>query len=279
VQSCPAPITGRLLGLRANSLLRPPDWRYRLALALLESGREPSPDADQDLLALYRLVQWLRQPGAPAPPESEALEPYLVAMQIHHAADDLTRAILEAGILARRTPAVAAEAVGLPTAVGEAYAAAFFDVADRLHLSGYITANMHCLCLPPEPTLAAVLRVYAAAGGPLVLDDLLHTFGLGQFALTPHQPSDDPALDALHWRTGIAIRLLPNNLATSRFILKLHARLLRLEGFRHDPVRHRQTELKLLHSVLKSARRLFGAAVRKNPFLTMLLALDKEKPT
>src|SRR5947208_2251087 len=76
------PPTGELGLLCEDHPLRPPDWRYRLAMALLDARRQPPPD-DPDLAATHRLVNWLRRLDAADRRVPADLVPYHRALKLY----------------------------------------------------------------------------------------------------------------------------------------------------------------------------------------------------
>jgi hypothetical protein len=253
--------------LQADSPLRPPDWRYRMALALVHYGRQPDVE-DQDLAAIYEVLQRLRQPGATGEPWPAALAPYHAALQIHLESVDYEQVILEAGLLARRSPETAALAIGQPPEVGQAYAAVFYDVQDRLRLCTFMMDLLHLL--EPVPALAYVLRACAFQRGQQFLDALLPMFGLGRYVLTPAPIEDTPEYDDLAVRGVVAVMLLPNTPSLLRFLSELAQRYDQVSALEHDPERYVAAQRELFKAQLAGARRQFGVAARDHPFLATL---------
>jgi hypothetical protein len=175
-------------------------------------------------------------------------------------------------MLARRPPEIAGQQIGLSAQAARAYAAVFVDVADRLDDVGFMAQTLCGAFGRPEPRLGYVLRSCALAGGPIVLDDLLHAFGLSHLALRPPYQGDDAALHDLGRRATIALHLVPPKNAAAQFMIKLGLRYERLDRLTNDPHRHEVELRKLLRAQVSGARRLFGVAVRDNPFLAMLFA-------
>jgi hypothetical protein len=260
-----------LLRLRADCPTRPPDWRYRLAIVLLDAGRQPG-RGDRHLTAIYDLLWHLRERPADCRQLPTWLLPYRCALDVYLGPDEPDRAVLEAGLLAGRRPEVAGVPIGLSPGAAQAYARVFYDIAGRLHQVGFVAQVVCGKYREREPRLGYILRVHAWYGGPRAVDDLLHTFGFEHLALTPPYQGDDAELVDLERRAAIAVDLLPKKRATTRFMVVLQSRYERLEVFRYPRRRYEEAVRNLLKAQLRGARRLFGAAVRDNSFLAMLLA-------
>jgi hypothetical protein len=241
-------------------------------MVLLDTGRHP-PRGDRDLAGIYHVLRHLREQRADMPLPAW-LAPYRCALDVYAGPDEPDRAVLEAGMLARRPPEIAGQPIGLSAEAAQAYAAAYYDVADRLCHVGFVAHILGGAFRHREPRLGYVLRAYACRGGSIVLDDLLHAFGLGGLALTPPYQGEDAELHNLGWRVAVAMHLLPPKQATARFLFDVDLRYRRLDQFRHDPHRYEFGRKKLLQAQLRGARRLFGAAARDNPFLRQLFSLS-----
>jgi hypothetical protein len=259
-----------LANLQATSPQRPPDWRYRFALALLDGGRRPK-RGDRHLSRVHGWLVRLRQQGTDAP-VPDRLAPYRDALAIYAGPDEPNRAVLEAHLLARRSPLEAAAAVGLPGEVGEVYASAFYDAASRLHRKDFIAGHVYRLHRPRQPTLGATVRAFAVAGGPLLLDDLLHTFGLGHLAAGPRHQHADPVLHELSLRASVAAWLLPAGPRSARVLEQIEQRLCRLDALPPNTKAHGRALVQLLCAQVRGLKQAFGAAVRDHPFVLAVLA-------
>jgi hypothetical protein len=265
----------RLYDLQSENPLRPPDWRYQAALQLVDRG-ELSDGDDALRTPILRVLHQLRPSGFDEHPSEAQLELYDRALQIYLGPAEPQKAVLEAHLLAGRLAAEAGLALRLSPGVAEAYEYGFFDVRDRLGRQ-YIDSHVLGVVRPPEPRLGYVVRAFAHAGGPLVLDDLLHGVGIGEFALTPACAFLDPLLVDLTRRATIALLLLPGARNGLQIFLEIRVREQKLEAklARLSAERGRKARIRYQRWILGRARRAFGRGVSRNPFLTTLFTYIK----
>jgi len=265
----PKPTGGCLL--RGAGPLRPPDWRYGIALALLDSGWRPGPEHDdRDVRRLRRLLQRLRAGQTARLPR--VLSPYAAAFELYTEPDEHRRAVLEAHVLARQPSADVAQALGVPLAVVECYERSFFDVADRLHADAFVRHHVLRLYPDPEPSLGNVLRSFAYAGGPRVLDDLL-CFLLPEYASRRSTPEHDSVLPRALWlRAAVASWLIPANKKTAAALIKLDLRRQHIDP-RHEKWRRDKKAMRNhLNDVIALLGKAYGrTAISTNPFLCSIL--------
>jgi hypothetical protein len=157
---------------------RPVDWRWRRAADLLDQG-EPLPVADDRAVreAAAFLKAW-RSCQDEVDRQRMALDmPALYgAHRLSRAADAFAKWEVEARLLTKESYALIAEKCGLTAEVVTAYHHTFFDVRDRRHAEGYV---LHQVIGPKahagltEADVEVILKLYAYAGGPLVVDALV----------------------------------------------------------------------------------------------------------
>jgi hypothetical protein len=160
---------------------RPVDWRRRWATNLLD-GDEPLSPADDH--AVQEAAAFLRAwRGCQDEPDRLRLALDMPALygahQLYLAADAFVKSEVEARMLTEESYAQIAEKCGRDPQVIEAYHETFFDVRDRLHAEGYV---LHQVIGPKahagltEADVDVILKLYAYAGGPLVLDALVRYY-------------------------------------------------------------------------------------------------------
>jgi hypothetical protein len=235
----------------------------------------PDDEEDENVIRIRDLLRLLGSGDADGKALPDALIPYRRAFELDEGPDEPVRAVLEAHVLARRPLVDVARAMGVSTAIVQAYEATFFNVVDRLDSVGYIGTYVLQTKRPSKPTLGFLLRSSAYASGPVVLDDLLWYFGLGQFAPSPVSRPPDPVAHDLWRRAAIASMLLPVEPRSVRALAELELRYQRLEQLIADPERYREALLRTRRGQIQRLRRAFGAAaIRKCEFLATMLPLD-----
>src|SRR5262245_44912699 len=172
-----------------HSPFRPPDWRWRRAEHLVAAGRYYCRRRDDE--ATGRAVHYLR-----ALTRGRGVLPAKVAKLYAdiHAAHRLferggqARVVVEARILARQTPGEVAWLTALPVEVVRAYEALFFDCRPFLGARDWVFLHAirgHEYADASVPDPGAVLKAFAFAGGPLVLEAVMPHLLLGQDSLGP----------------------------------------------------------------------------------------------
>jgi hypothetical protein len=118
---------------------RPVDWRWERA-AWLVARRRPRRPEDRWVQVAMKFIRRLAATKSEAAYErlAAAMPGVFWAHYWREGHDRVVRAMLDAYILARATPAQAAVRCGLSPETGVAYACLFFDVADRLDQRGFI---------------------------------------------------------------------------------------------------------------------------------------------
>jgi hypothetical protein len=168
--------------LSPSSALRPPDWRWRLAVRLAQ-GRHPTPRrwCDPWVRLARRFARTLlcrpEVDGRRGLPRGlEALEE---AHRLYLKADSFCRWVVEARLLAGEGFDQVAEKCGLRASAVEAYHALFFDVRGSLRSIDYIST----VVIGPKRHVGltavdadVILKLFAYGGGPLVLDAAVRFF-------------------------------------------------------------------------------------------------------
>ena len=157
--------------------LRPPNWRARTAVALVQAGR-PIVGARHDSETV-RLVEYLRLTKSGAanlagrrfPERLADIQGAVELREPHH----ITLAgVVEARVLARQTPREIAPLSGLPTPVVARFQELFFDVRDRLPNADYIIEKVILTSQSKTSDGAEIaLKLAAYLGGPRVIGELL----------------------------------------------------------------------------------------------------------
>jgi hypothetical protein len=158
---------------------RPVDWRWRRAGDIMENDRPLSLPLDDDWVALaVRLVASLRgrqEEGAGR--RLARSEPALLAAHALYAGPpSFMRAEVEARLLTEEPFALVAEKCGTTAAVVEAYESLFFCVRDRPHAGDYVLGQAvgpKAYAGLREDDVGVILKTYAHAGGPHLLDALV----------------------------------------------------------------------------------------------------------
>jgi hypothetical protein len=163
----------------AADLLRPPDWRWRRALYLVENGRRVSPRRDDAWArAAVRFCRALRRCRGEAARQALArrLPALFQAHALYAGPPSLARWHLEARLLTREPfGEVAAKCETSPEVV-EAFEAVFFCVRDRIDVEGYIlheAIGRKQYAGLSEADVGVLLKRHAFGGGPAALDAVL----------------------------------------------------------------------------------------------------------
>jgi hypothetical protein len=170
------------------SPFRATDWRWRLAAYLLARGRRGRRRWRSDPW-LARALRSQRAARAGARRRARDAE-VQAALAFRCGGDPRLRLEVEARLLAGQSYGEVAGRCGLDPAVVEAYEKLFYDVVDQRQATDYVMA----FAVDPDGTLrsgapdaAALVRLFALFGGPLVLDVLLHVLGI-----RPAPPGEEP---------------------------------------------------------------------------------------
>ncbi len=212
----PDPARADVLDLRVASPFRLPDYRWQIALRLVNGEFVPEGWADEWVRLGERLLR--HPPGAELPPDLAAASE---ARAFLDSASDWARAELEARLLASEPHGDIAAKVGLSAAAVGAYAALFYAVADRLGVPGYVTHTAIGLHDPEHAgDLGRHLRLYGYNAGPFIVD-----------LMTGPEPGPDAPEEerALREKARLALRLsaTPVTQANGMQWVRLHQ--LRLE--------------------------------------------------
>jgi hypothetical protein len=140
---------------------------------------------------------------------------------IHREAGD-ARLAVEARLLARQQPQEIAALVGLSTAVVETYEALFFAVSDSMAATDWIVTRAVGWApgWPGRPDPTAVLKWFAFAGGPRVLEAVWPYLVRPSLAAAGLPPLRD-GLD-LRARRAAALALLPEGHAEDAGFVRHH---------------------------------------------------------
>jgi hypothetical protein len=160
---------------------RPVDWRWWLAADLLDRS-EPLSEADDNAVreATSFLRAW-RSCQDDVDRQRLALDmPALYgAHQLYRAADAFAKWEVEARLLTEESYAQIAEKCGSDPQVIAAYHETFFCVRDRPQAEGYVLHQVIGLKAHAgltEADVDVILKLYAYAGGPLVVDALVRYY-------------------------------------------------------------------------------------------------------
>jgi len=200
-----------------QSPLRPPGWRWLRAGYLVDNGRRLSRCRDDnkvwDAVAFYRALRSCQDERGRAR-LARKMPAFFEAWQVYQQAS-LVRWEVEARLLANEETEAIARKCGLSANAVEVFHDTFFSVRPHLRARDWI---MNCVIGPKvhrglkETDQDELLKLYAFAGGPLVVDSLMDYF---------RHPVPNPAVpDAdglaqlqLHQsiRRSIRMRTLPAN--------------------------------------------------------------------
>jgi hypothetical protein len=188
---------------------RPVDWRWRWAADLLDQG-EPFSVADDHAVreAAAFLQAWH---GCEDDADRQRLALNIPALygahQLYLAAGAFAKCEVEARLLTEESYALIAEKCGLTAEVVTAFHNTFFDVRDRLHAEGYV---LHQVIGPKahagltEADVDVILKMYAYAGGPLVVDALVSYYR--EPPTVPERPELLPSAELQELRTKLLLK-------------------------------------------------------------------------
>lgn len=210
-------------------------WRWERARWLVSKRRRFSHSHDDE--TTERAVRYLRERarGRSANLGSVVRKHFQdihLACQLHENGG-ASQLLVEARILARQTSAEIGLLTSVPPEVVSAYEALFFQVRDRLDARDWITVRVIGLGMSQQPDPAAVFKLFAYLGGPMVLESAAPFLVEGKdlFDPPPHLGTPEGRQDQVV-RLAIATMLLPDDAATNK---KLH-RLMLIESERRRPV-------------------------------------------
>jgi hypothetical protein len=154
-----------------QNALRPPDWRWQQALAIVDGDADTStiPTPDSSVLAAVEFL-------VNGPQGSEAAEPTHNIYRAHAIweADGWDRCLLDSRLLSGSSAEDAARLFQLTEDVVMAYQDLFLDVADRLRYRSFVVHAAICAPRDGVPTkLESAVKSFAYFGGPLVLDAVI----------------------------------------------------------------------------------------------------------
>jgi hypothetical protein len=203
------------------------DWRFRLAEAIL-SGQLPPSRRPLDAW-VKQAIQFQRDhaagKGEASIGRSGRLDPVILeAFEIRFSAEPRLRSVLEARVLAGQPAPAIAEHCGLTADVVEAFERLFFDIRNRLAAGDFIRATVNGV-EPSDgiPDVDALMKTYAFAMGPLVLDALLAVLdaeeSLGRGAMCV-ATGDEKLI-----RMAIVARSIAVTAKTAPGLIRLQARL------------------------------------------------------
>jgi hypothetical protein len=201
---------------------RPVDWQWRRVVYLVENGRPASPRRDDGWTrAAARFYRALRQCRDEAARQGLArrLPGFFQAHALYAGPPSLVKWELEARLLTPESFGQVAEKCAIKLEAVEAYESLYFCVRDRLHIEGYI---LHEAIGPrqyaglTEADVDVILKMYAYASGPIVLDRLVDYFKNPppEVPVQPEQlsPAELRSLrDRLLIRASIVLDALPIN--------------------------------------------------------------------
>jgi hypothetical protein len=155
---------------------RPVDWRYRVARSRIDRGQFLAPgDADPALRQIWRYLRASKMSSTEASQRrlTERMPSWDLAFRVHEARDNSLRDRLAAYILTGQPATTISEKPPIAHAAITAYAAAFFDVADRLGELGFVLEQVifsdRKEIIPGGGTL---LKLVGYLEGPVALDGL-----------------------------------------------------------------------------------------------------------
>jgi hypothetical protein len=220
-----------------NNPLRPIAWRWERAQWLLSHHRNFSRRRDDE--PTRHALAFLRDLARRSPTRSALLEkrfPIIYgAHQLH--ADEAKKLIIEARLLARQSSAEIARLADIPAEVVEAYEAIFFNCLDRINAKDWIV--IHAIRRRTfgrvETAAAALLKLFAYNGGPLVLDAVL-PYLTGK--KDPFEPVIDLSVPAGRHEQALRLlimaHLLPEDPSTALKLQKILLIVREKERYRRD---------------------------------------------
>ncbi len=156
-----------------------PDWRWQRATSLADGPLGPQSDeADPAIRTASQFWRfWMTARSQEQLGLLARRMPLLFAAYHIHRENGVIRHALEARILARQTPEIIAQHLGIAAPVVRGYERIFFDVRDRLANRAYVLHRVIGPRLHAERPWKYDLtwKFWAYVGGPLVLDLLMRT--------------------------------------------------------------------------------------------------------
>jgi hypothetical protein len=200
------------------SPFRAPGWRWGYAAFLIEHRlRAPRRHPDAWLLRALRY----RRAAARLKGSSRLarIDPEVhAAVVLGHSGGPRLILELQARLLAGQTYADAAGRCNLDPAVVEAYEQVFYNVCDQLDARDWVVFST-MPDLHDDPSLETLVKAFALAGGPYVLDAVLAAVG---FPAAP--PGCEPTPEAVRWaRLALETKKLTLSRADPVGVLRLAA--------------------------------------------------------
>jgi hypothetical protein len=196
----------------AANPLRPVDWRWRRATGLVDGGELLSPETDdgkvRDAARFVTAWRGCEDEGDRARLAREVPALY-GAHQLYLASGPFEKWEVEARLLTDEPYAQIGGKRSLDPQVVEAFHNVFFDVRDRLHAEGYI---LHVVIGPKahtgltESDIDVILKMFAYAGGPLVVDALVGYYRGPPVA--PERPEELGCAELQELRTKLLLKAL-----------------------------------------------------------------------
>lgn len=118
--------------------LKSPDWRYTYCQNLLDGHRQPRPDDDKYVQALYEYLRVLRHEPADVVESYRDANPNIADAFFMFENGALYRVDVDTRVVARFTLDEIASVLGRPVEVIEYYVHCFFDVLEYLDNPGYL---------------------------------------------------------------------------------------------------------------------------------------------
>lgn len=161
--------------------IRPADWRHRLARQQVDSGRlilfhDGDPWVAE--IAKYLRLRKMNTSDAAKKQLAERMPRLDTAFQIHDASGGSLRDLLEAYLLTDQSASTISDKLGIASEVVRAYAAAFFDVADRLDQATFILQEV-IFSDRSKSTPAGYMKLIGYLEGMAALDDFVERTGIG----------------------------------------------------------------------------------------------------
>ena len=207
---------------QAHNPLRPPDWRWQLACEIVgQGGRAGRNESDPWLAAAIELRRMLggatgtTDDGTQSSGQVEVLRAHAI---YNHGGYERWR--LEAWLLTGVSSDQIGVKCGLPTAVVEAFEAAFYDVREHLAAREYVRCRLIGLKRTQgRPSLETVVKNFAFNAGALVLDVIISSVLDMHGRLRPAQEMNlttPEGRTAAKARLSIMAEMLPANAALIR---------------------------------------------------------------
>lgn len=172
--------------------LRPVDWRHRRACQLLDRNQQAARwMEDQETRKIFRFLRRRRlcRTDRDRVDLIQGMPEVSGAFEIHEHQDSAMRSGVEARILAGQSAKEIAERTGVTWRTLEFYAAAFFDVEDRLHARDFIFNHVISASRMRKVAHAerdANWKYFAYVGGPDLLESIMYGAPLADGRISRH---------------------------------------------------------------------------------------------